>query len=89
MTNIVVRTLAVLGIACFIVDVAWINHEVQSLLIQNKNLLELGLNEEAAHYKIQADTLSTWKMPIAILGFAFVLPFVVSLLLHRVKKNAI
>ncbi len=52
-----------LGVAGFAYDFGWRRPKVKSLYNQSNSLVELGITEEALHYRIEAEVLSKWGGP--------------------------
>ncbi len=79
-------TLAVVGVACFLLIFWWIEPKVQGYLDKSDYLIERELLEEAESYRIEAGTLNDWILPIAEIGFVLlVLP---TIFFFWTSKNA-
>ncbi len=68
-----------LGLGCFAYALFWLNPEIKALLKQYNYLISFGLHEESKFYIVEAMALSKWVVPIAVLGFMLIAPFVYSL----------
>ena len=76
------------GVAGFVYDFGWRRPKVQSLYSQSIALVELGITEESLQYRIEAEALSKWNIPLTIISYVLILPFIVYLVICGERKRA-
>ncbi len=77
-----------LGVAGFAYDFGWRRPKVKSLYNQSNSLVELGITEEALHYRIEAEVLSKWGVPLSIISYVFILPLLLYPFINPKRKHA-
>ena len=77
-----------LGVAGFAYDFGWRRPKVKSLYNQSTYLVDLGITEEALHYRIEADALSKWGLPLSIVSYLFILPLLLYPFINPKRKHA-